>query len=174
MKFTEILLIALLMLPSRNTQAAGGADCMEKDEVYCASVSKQSAQTIYQEQRIIYSSGSILPLMHSDHRSKATQPTKSTPIVTKERTAKPSLRRTDSLEPPNLEKVYSALDAQGRSDLKKCLALLTDAQILRHLPMFNRNKLSIKVGNKLGGWFPAKATKAKQTLCQNYFKTIFS
>ena len=173
MKFTEIFFISLLTLPLLNTQAAGGAECKEKEDTHCASVSKQSAQTLHQEQRIIYSSGSIIPLMQLDEGRKTTQPTKLSPILTRKRTAKPSVLGADSLVPPNLEKVYSALDPQGRSDLKKCLALLTDAQILSHLPTFSRNKLSIAVGKKLGGWLPGKAAKAKQTLCQNYFKTIF-
>jgi hypothetical protein len=174
MKFNGILFTALLAMPSLSTQAVSGAVCTTKNEAYCALEGKPSAQTVYQEQRTIYSSGGIMPLMHSDESGKATQPSPTNPIVKKKPTSRLALQRADSLEPPNLEEVYSALDPQGRRDLKKCFALMTDTQIRSHLPTFDRNTISIKVEKKVGRWFRDKATKATQNLCQSYFKTIFS
>ena len=174
MKFNGILFTALLTLSSLSTQAVSSAECTAKNEAYCALVGQPSAQTVYQEQRAIYSSGGIMPLMHSDESGKTTQPSPANPIVKKEPTSRLAPQRTDSLEPPSLEKVYTALDPQGRRDLKKCFALMTDNQIRSHLPTFDRTAISIKVEKKVGRWFRDKATEATQNLCHSYFKTIFS
>ena len=173
MKFNGILFTALLPLLSSGTQAASGAECPAEKDARCDSVSHQSAQAMYQEQRAVYSSGGIIPLMHSDERGKVTGRSPTKPILKKKLNSRPALQRSDSLKPPSLEKVYSALDPQGRRDLKKCFALMTDAEIRSHLPTFDRNAISIKVEKKTGSWFRGKAVAPKQNLCQSYFKTIF-
>ena len=173
MKLNGLLFTALLTLLSSGTQAASGADCLAKKDAHCASVGHQSAEAMYQEQRAVYSSGGIIPLMHSDERGKVTGLSPTKPILKKKPTSRPALQRSDSLKPPTLKKVYFALDQQGRRDLKKCFALMTDTEIRSHLPTFDRNAISIKVEQKIPSWFRGKSAAPKQNLCHNYLKTIF-
>jgi hypothetical protein len=173
MKFDVIRLIALIVLASLTAQAANSTECTEKDPTRCTLLSEQPSRNTYDEQLAVYSSGSILPLMHTEQKSNSARSSSATPIRKPKAAVKPALRGLNKPELPNVAKVYDALDSQGRRDLKECFSLMTDDEIRKHLPGFDRNTASINFTARPVAWFSRKTTDTDQTLCQNYFKSIF-
>jgi hypothetical protein len=173
MKFNVIRLMALIVLAWPTAHTAHSAECTDQDRNNCTQLSEQSSRNIYDEQLAIYSSGSIVPLMHTGQQADTAKPSSKPPTRKPKAAVKPALRRLSNSKPPNVTKVYEALDSKGRRDLRECLSLMTDDEIRNHLPEFNRDTAPFKITNRPFGWFRRKAKDTDQTLCQNYFKSIF-